>query len=75
MELIPLEETMALRWSKSLSINEQKRDATHRLVIDAASQLIDNIIKGEDSMVNNVSTQLKSYLGICIAHIILFLYN
>ncbi|KAA6317271.1 MAG: hypothetical protein EZS28_055127, partial [Streblomastix strix] len=51
-ELLPVEETMAVRWSKQYNIGDPKMDEAHHDLIEAASKLLDHLIKGEEHSIH-----------------------
>ncbi|KAA6353622.1 MAG: hypothetical protein EZS28_050851, partial [Streblomastix strix] len=51
-ELLPVEETMAVRWSKQYNIGDAKMDEAHHDLIEAASKLLDHLIKGEEHSIH-----------------------
>ncbi|KAK2945051.1 hypothetical protein BLNAU_20064 [Blattamonas nauphoetae] len=61
-QLIPLEETMAIRWSKAFNLGEAKLDDSHRLILDAASTLLDNLIKNEEKQLGQQAQIVHAFL-------------
>ncbi|KAK2964820.1 putative Tubulin binding cofactor C [Blattamonas nauphoetae] len=61
-ELVPLDETMAIRWSKTFTLGDEKVDGTHRLVLDAAAQLLDHMIRDDEKQVLTSAGQVRDYL-------------
>lgn len=61
-ELVPIEETMAIRWAKAFNLGEQKLDVNHRLLLDSAAQLVDELIKGEDKAVRQAVPNMRQLL-------------